>query len=58
MAQKRIETLPVSPEIALTAGAISTLRDPADRIIYATAVAHHATLISRDGRLQEHDPEP
>lgn len=57
LADERIVTLPLSVEIALAAGASSTLRDPADRIIYATAVEHNATLVSRDARLQEHDPE-
>ena len=56
LADDRITALPVSLEIALTAGAIATLRDPADRIIYATAVEHDALLVTRDERITAHDP--
>jgi PIN domain nuclease of toxin-antitoxin system len=57
LADDRITALPVSLNIALSAAASSALRDPVDRIIYATAVAHDATLVSRDSRIQEHDPK-
>jgi PIN domain nuclease of toxin-antitoxin system len=32
-------------------------RDPADRMIYATAREHGWRLITKDGRLLGHDPE-
>ena len=55
-ADPRLTALPVTPEIALAAGSLSSIRDPGDTIIYATAVEHDATLISRDSRLHDHDP--
>ena len=45
-----------SAEIALAAGNFRALRDPGDRIIYATAVEHDAALVTRDERLRELDP--
>jgi len=50
----------VSPEIALRAAQLDQQRfpgDPADRIIYATAVQHHAKLITRDAAIARFDPE-
>jgi PIN domain nuclease of toxin-antitoxin system len=32
------------------------VRDPADQIIYATAVECGSRLVSRDSRLKSHDP--
>jgi PIN domain nuclease of toxin-antitoxin system len=32
------------------------LRDPADRLIYATAVESGSRLVSKDRRLHDHDP--
>lgn len=57
LADHRMTPLPVSLDIALVAGGLSTLRDPADRIIYATAVEHDAQLVSRDQRLHDLDPK-
>ena len=31
-------------------------RDPADQLIYATAVEHDAVLVSRDGVIRDLDP--
>jgi PIN domain nuclease of toxin-antitoxin system len=45
--------------IALRAGSLDIERfpgDPADRLIYATALTHDATLISGDERLRAVDP--
>ena len=54
----RCETLPglrfvpVTPRIALASVALEPLHaDPADRLIAATALAHQATLITKDERL-------
>jgi PIN domain nuclease of toxin-antitoxin system len=44
--------LPVTPRIALASVALEPLHaDPADRLIAATALAHRATLITKDARL-------
>lgn len=57
LADDRIEVMPVTREIALTAAAVGgDVHDPSDQIIYATAVEHDATLVSRDQRLHELDP--
>lgn len=56
--EARIED--VSPEIALAAAQLDRRRfpsDPADRIIYATAVRSHAKLITRDAAIARFDPE-
>ena len=56
LADDRVAVIPVTPEIALTGAAFSgRLRDPADQLIYATAVEHDATLVSRDGIMRELD---
>lgn len=55
-ADPRMTALPVTPEIALTAGGLGDVREPGDGIIYATAVEHDAALVSRDERLQRLDP--
>lgn len=47
-----IRELPVTGEIAILAAELENLNgDPADRIIAATAIAHHATLMTADGNL-------
>lgn len=57
LADDRIEVLPVSREIALTAAAVGgEVYDPADQIIFATAVENDAVLVSRDQRLHDLDP--
>ncbi|MCY7303670.1 MAG: type II toxin-antitoxin system VapC family toxin [Thermoleophilia bacterium] len=57
LADDRIEVLPVSREIALTAAAVGgEVHDPTDQIIFATAVENDAMLVSRDQRL--HDLAP
>ena len=57
LADDRIEVIPVTREIALTAAAVGgEIGDPADQIIYATAVENDAALVSRDQRLHDLDP--
>jgi len=57
LADDRIEVLPVSREIALTAAAVGGgVYDPTDQIIFATAVENDAMLVSRDQRLHDLDP--
>lgn len=56
LADTRVEVLPVTREIALTGAAhAGVLPDPADQLIYATALEHGATLVSRDGALRDLD---
>jgi PIN domain nuclease of toxin-antitoxin system len=49
----------VTPEVALAAGSLVAPfpGDPADRIIYATALASEARLVSADRRLRQLDPD-
>ena len=57
LSDARIVVAPVTREIAFTAGSVGgDVRDPADQIIYATAVEQSARLVSRDARLRAHDP--
>jgi PIN domain nuclease of toxin-antitoxin system len=57
LAEERVVNLPVTREIALTGAAtMGRLRDPADQLIYATAVEHDAVLLSRDGVIRDLDP--
>ena len=50
-----VEPLTVDAEIALDAAQLRVVADPFDRIIYATAVAHDAQLVTRDNRLRSLD---
>lgn len=56
---KDVRTLPITANIAETAVALpeSFPGDPADRLIFATAVEHGIRLVSKDRRLREH-PHP
>ncbi len=57
LAEERVRILPVTREIALTGAATAgRLRDPADQLIYATAVEHDAILVSRDSVIRDLDP--
>lgn len=51
-----MRTLTITPAIAETAVSLpdSFPGDPADRLIYATAVEHGLTLVSKDNRLRRH----
>jgi PIN domain nuclease of toxin-antitoxin system len=56
-----IRTVPVSPPIAATAAELpdSFPGDPADRMIYATAVERGWELVTKDRRLRNHrHPRP
>ena len=52
----RAETIPVTHEIALAAYELpgEFHRDPADRILVATAVVHNFTLMTADNRILEY----
>ena len=56
-----VQTLGVTPAIAATAVALpsSFPGDPADRLVYATAVEHGCLLVTKDRRLRSHrHPRP
>lgn len=59
LALPRVSPCAVSPEIALTAGSLPTPfpGDPADRIVFATALARRAELVTADRRLARYDPD-
>lgn len=59
LAQERTAGLPVEAEIAAAAALLPQDElhgDPADRIIYATARAHDARLVTKDDALRAYDP--
>ena len=51
-----VRTIPVSPSIAATAVELPTSfpGDPADRLIYATAIEKGVQLVTKDRRLRSH----
>lgn len=51
-----VRTLPIAPAIAAAAVALpsSFTGDPADRLIYATAVEHGMRLVTKDEKLRSH----
>jgi PIN domain nuclease of toxin-antitoxin system len=57
---EQLRTLGVTPAIADTAVSLpaSFPGDPADRLIYATAVEHGLPLVTKDGRLRRHEGSP
>jgi len=58
LADPRIEPLALRPDIAVHAGILEgpfAPRDPADRIIYSTAQAHAARIVTKDRLLRDHD---
>jgi len=57
LAQERVRPLPLTAELALDAAQLRFEGDPGDRIIYATARAEDAQLITRDERMRRFDPE-
>lgn len=60
LADTRVEPLPPSAAIALAAGLLDTTSfpgDPIDRLIYATALATNARLVTRDTAINAFDPE-
>jgi PIN domain nuclease of toxin-antitoxin system len=60
LAQPRLEALAPTAEIAVAAGLLDARSfpgDPIDRLIYATAVATGARLITRDEAIRQFDPD-
>lgn len=58
---EHVRTVGITPSIAATAVSLpsSFPGDPADRLIYATAVEHGWRLVTKDGRLRSHrHPRP
>lgn len=57
LAVERVETLSLGAETAVAAALLGDTfpGDPADRIIFATAVAHDAPLLTKDRRLRAYD---
>jgi PIN domain nuclease of toxin-antitoxin system len=53
---KRVDTLGISPAIAETGASLpnSFSHDPADRIIYATAIEHGLRLVTKDEDMRAH----
>lgn len=49
----RVRVLPLTPRVAALATSIAPLRDPADRLIAATALTHNALLVTKDDRIRE-----
>ncbi len=60
LAHERVEPLPLTAEVAVSAGLLDRERfrgDPADRIIYATARASGSLLATKDAGLRAFDPQ-
>ncbi|MGF1663686.1 MAG: type II toxin-antitoxin system VapC family toxin [Kineosporiaceae bacterium] len=51
-----VRTVPVTWRVAHTAASLpgSFPSDPADRVIYATALEHGWPLVTKDGRMRDH----
>jgi len=59
--ESQVRTIGITPAVAETAASLpaSFPGDPADRLIYATAVEHGLRLVTKDARLREHrHPRP
>lgn len=58
LARPGLEAVPLLPSVATAAGMLDAAfpGDPADRLIYATARARGAELLTRDRRLRQYDP--
>jgi PIN domain nuclease of toxin-antitoxin system len=58
LAQDRVEAVPLTSQIAARAGSLGDdfVGDPADRIIYASAIATGRRLVTRDRFLRRFDP--
>jgi PIN domain nuclease of toxin-antitoxin system len=56
---RRVQMIPPSTEVAEAAGSIESAfpGDPADRLIYATAQALDARLVTKDRRIRAYDRE-
>jgi len=58
LALERVLELPLTAEVAVEAGSFGDdfVGDPADRIIYATAIVTGSKLVTRDRFLRTYDP--
>jgi PIN domain nuclease of toxin-antitoxin system len=54
---EQLRTIPVTPSIADTAVGLPAAfpGDPADRLIYATAIEHGLDLVTKDQAIRDHD---
>ncbi len=54
-----VRTVPISPAVAVVAARLPTTfpGDPADRLIYATAIEHGWRLVTKDAQMRAH-PNP
>jgi len=60
LAHPRVHVLSLSPDVAIGAALLDRNafpRDPADRIIYATARSHGVPLVTRDKAITGFDPQ-
>jgi PIN domain nuclease of toxin-antitoxin system len=60
LAESRVATLAPSAEVTVAAGLLDRTAfpgDPVDRLIYATARAHSATLVTRDAAIRAFDAD-
>lgn len=58
LAPARVAAQPLTPEVAVAAALLDAdgfPGDPADRFIYATALAHRARLVTRDEAIRRFD---
>ncbi len=55
LAIDRVELLPLSPNIAMTAASLGSAihKDPADRMIVATALEHDVAIVTKDGPITD-----
>ena len=49
---RRIAVQPITKEIAVLSATLDMHGDPADRLIVATCLVHHATLVTTDGLIR------
>lgn len=58
LSQDRVEAVPLTSQIAVRAGSFGDefVGDPADRIIYASAIVTDSRLVTRDRFLRRFDP--
>jgi PIN domain nuclease of toxin-antitoxin system len=58
LGQAGVEPAPLTPEVGMLAGSLPMPfpGDPADRIIYATALSRDVPLVTGDRRIERHDP--
>ncbi len=57
LAVDRVELLPLTSEVAVDAAQLRFSGDPFDRVIYATARAIDAQLVTADERIRSFDPD-